>query len=127
MKKLLLILLVVMLEVLQGVSSFAATKDISSAEAKSLLDKKKNMYVLDVRTPQEFSQARLAGAVLIPVNELEHRLGEIPKERAILVYCTVGARSKPAADLLSQRGYKEVYHMSDGLIGWYRNGFSIQR
>lgn len=124
MKKLLFILLALMLP---AVSSLAATKDISSVEAKSLLDKKKNVFLLDVRTPQEFSQARLAGAVLIPVNELEARLREVPKERAILVYCTVGARSKPAADLLSQRGYREIYHMSDGLIGWYRNGYPVKR
>lgn len=105
---------------------FAATRDISSTEAKALLSKS-NIFLLDVRTPQEFSQARLSGAVLIPIGEFERRLSEVPKNKPILVYCAVGSRSKPVAELLTQRGYKEVYHMADGIVGWYRNGFPIQR
>lgn len=107
--------------------AMAAAKDITSREAKTLIDKNKNMYLLDVRTPQENSQAKLAGTVLIPINEFERRINEVPKNRPILVYCAVGSRSKPVAEFLSQRGYKEVYHMSDGIVGWYRNGFPIQR
>lgn len=105
---------------------FAATRDISSPEAKTLLAKN-NIFLLDVRTPQEFSQARLSGAVLIPSGEFERRINEVPKNKPILVYCAVGSRSKPVADLLTRRGYKEVYHMTDGIVGWYRNGFPIQR
>lgn len=104
----------------------AATRDISSIEAKNLLARNKP-FLLDVRTPQEFSQARLSGAVLIPIGEFQQRINEVPKNRPILVYCAVGSRSKPVADFLTQRGYKEVYHMADGIVGWYRNGFPIQR
>jgi len=104
----------------------AATRDISSIEAKNLLARNKP-FLLDVRTPQEFSQARLSGAVLIPIGEFQRRLNEVPKNKPILVYCAVGSRSKPVADFLTQRGYKEVYHMADGIVGWYRNGFPIQR
>ena len=106
---------------------FAATRDISSREAKTLLAKNNSIYLLDVRTPQEFNQARLSGAVLIPINEFERRISEVPRNKPILVYCAVGSRSKPVADLLTQRGYKEVYHMADGIVGWYRNGYPIQR
>ncbi len=104
----------------------AATRDISSIEAKNLLARNKP-FLLDVRTPQEFGQARLSGAVLIPIGEFQRRINEVPKNRPILVYCAVGSRSKPVADFLTQRGYKEVYHMADGIVGWYRNGFPIQR
>ena len=104
----------------------AATRDISSIEAKNLLARNKP-FLLDVRTPQEFSQARLSGAVLIPIGEFQRRINEVPKNKPILVYCAVGSRSKPVADLLTQRGYKDVYHMADGIVGWYRNGFPIQR
>jgi len=107
--------------------ALAGVQHISSREAKALLDKNKNVFLLDVRTPQESSQARLAGAVLIPIGEFERRIGEVPKNRTILVYCAVGARSKPVSELLSQRGYKDVYNMTDGIVGWYRNGFPLQR
>ena len=105
----------------------AAEQNISARDVKSLMEKNKNIYLLDVRTPQEYSQGRLAGSVLIPLGEFERRIREVPKNKIIIVYCAVGSRSKPAANFLSQQGYKDVYNMTDGIVGWYRNGFSIQR
>ncbi|MDA8429568.1 MAG: rhodanese-like domain-containing protein [Geobacteraceae bacterium] len=107
--------------------AFASAKDISPREAKALLDKNKHVFLLDVRTPQESSQARLPGAVLIPINEFERRIREVPKNKTILVYCAVGSRSKPVAEYLSQSGYKDVYNMTGGIVGWYRNGYKIVR
>ena len=107
--------------------ALAAAQDISSREAKVLLEKNKNIFLLDVRTPQENSQAKLPGTVLIPISEFERRVNEVPRNKTILVYCAVGSRSKPVAEFLAKNGYKEVYNMSDGLVGWYRNGFQIVR
>ncbi len=105
----------------------AAEKNILARDAKALLDTNKNIYLLDVRTPQEYSQGRLAGSVLIPIGELERRIGEVPKNKTIVVYCAVGSRSKPVANFLAQQGYKDVYNITDGIVGWYRNGFPILR
>jgi len=107
--------------------AFAAARDITSRDAKAIMDKNKNVFLLDVRTPQENSQGKLTGTVLIPINEFERRINEVPKNKTIIVYCAVGSRSKPVAEFLSQRGYKEVYNMTDGIVGWYRNGFPLQR
>jgi rhodanese-related sulfurtransferase len=107
--------------------ALAGAQDISSREAKALLEKNRNIFLLDVRTPQENSQARLPGSVLIPINEFEGRMKEVPKNKTILVYCAVGSRSKPVAEYLSKNGYKDVYNMTDGIVGWYRNGFQIVR
>ena len=124
MKKVLLILLMLAAMVTQV---WAAEKNISSRDAKTLLDANKNAYLLDVRTPQEYSQGKLAGSVLIPVSEFERRISEVPRNRPIVVYCAVGSRSRSVANFLSQQGYKDVYNMTDGIVGWYRNGFPIQR
>ena len=124
MNKVVLMLLMVVALVTQVC---AAEQNILSREAKSLLDANKNIYLLDVRTPQEYSQGKLAGSVLIPLGEFERRIREVPKNKIIIVYCAVGSRSKPAANFLSQNGYKNVYNMTDGIVGWYRNGFPIQR
>jgi rhodanese-related sulfurtransferase len=105
----------------------AGAVDLSSAEAKALLAKNKLVVLVDVRTPEEYLQAHLAGALLIPLGELKKRVQEIPRDRPLLVYCAVGARSVSAAGFLASRGYREVYHMSDGLVGWYKNGFPIER
>jgi rhodanese-related sulfurtransferase len=107
--------------------AFAGVRNISSREAKTLLDKNKNIFLLDVRTLQENRQAKLQGTVLIPIDEIERRINEVPKNKTILVYCAVGARSKSAAELLSRHGYKEVFNMTDGIVGWYRNGFPLLR
>lgn len=109
------------------VVAHAGARDISSRDAKNLMDKSRNVFLLDVRTPQENSQGKLPGTVLIPINEIERRFGEVPKTKTVIVYCAVGSRSKPVAEFLSQRGYKDVYNMSDGIVGWYRSGFPLQR
>lgn len=124
MKKMAMALMMVCMA---GSLALAGSRDISSREAKALLDKNRNIFLLDVRTPQENSQARLPGTVLIPIGEFERRINEVPRNRIILVYCAVGSRSKPVAEFLSKNGYREVYNMSDGIVGWYRNGFQLVR
>ncbi len=104
----------------------APYKNIPSPQAKALLDTG-GVFLLDVRTPDEFRQAHLKGAVLIPIDQVERRLGEIPKNRAVLVYCAVGSRSSTVAGFLAERGYREVYNMQDGIVGWYRNNLPVAR
>jgi rhodanese-related sulfurtransferase len=101
--------------------------NVTSTEAKALLAKKGDTVLLDVRTPDEYRQAHLRGALLIPLGELQSRVQEIPRNRPVLVYCAVGARSVSAAAFLASKGYREIYHMSDGLVGWYKNGFPLER
>lgn len=120
------LLVVGMVAALCSAAVAAPYKNVASTQAKALLDKGP-AFLLDVRTPQEYQQAHLQGAVLIPIDQIEKRLGEIPKNRAILVYCAVGSRSNAVAGFLAERGYREVYNMSDGIVGWYRNGLPIAR
>ena len=108
--------------------SFAGEpRNIGSAEAKALLARNGSVVILDVRTPEEYRQAHMRGSLLIPLGELPKRVQEVPRGKPVLVYCAVGARSVPAAGLLASKGYAEVYNMTDGLVGWYRNGFPIVR
>jgi len=125
MKKISIIALLIL--ALSATVLAAGNRDIRATEAKGLLATKKSVYLLDVRTPEEFRQGRIQGAVLIPINEVERRIGEIPRNRPIVVYCAVGSRSGLVAGFLSQKGYGEVYNVTDGIVGWYRNGFPISR
>lgn len=109
-------------------SAFAApVRDISSREAKGLVEKNKKVFILDVRTPDERRQGYIAGSTLIPIDVMQRRMGEVPKNRPVLVYCAVGSRSRVVAEVLSKQGYGEVYNMKDGIYGWFRNGFAIAR
>ena len=62
-------------------------------------------FVVDVRTPQEFSADHIAGAMNVPVDDLRSRLEEIPRDREIAVYCQVGQRGYLATRILRQRGF----------------------
>jgi rhodanese-related sulfurtransferase len=118
----------VFLMVLAAATAFSAGyRNIASPEAKKIIDQKKNVYLLDVRTREEYRQARLKGSVLIPINEIERRLNEVPRNRPVIVYCAVGSRSNLVAGFLSSKGYGEVYNMQDGIMGWYRNGFMVEQ
>jgi len=61
--------------------------------------------VVDVRTPQEFSQGHIPGALNIPVDELRRRLGEFASDRQIAIYCQVGQRGYLATRILQQAGF----------------------
>ncbi len=78
-----------------------------------------NVRVVDVRTPQETSSGIIAGAQLIPVDQLESRLREIPKDdKPVLVYCAAGGRSAAACEFLSQQGYDNLYNLVGGYGTW---------
>ena len=64
--------------------------------------------IVDVRTPDEFRDGAYPGAVNIPVQELGARLGEVPKNAPVVVYCASGARSAAAAQFLRRSGYADV-------------------
>lgn len=69
---------------------------------------KAGAQVVDVRTPDEFREGAYPGAVNVPVNDLPRRMGEIKKDKAVVLYCASGARSSMAARMLKQAGYAEV-------------------
>jgi rhodanese-related sulfurtransferase len=68
--------------------------------------------LLDVRTPAEFADAHLPGALNIPVQDLQRRMRELEaKERPIVVYCRSGNRSAQASQLLKGAGYTAVHDL----------------
>jgi len=99
-----------------AVAGFA--RDISAEDARMMLQKDSRVYLLDVRTAGEYFQVRLDGAHLIPIGQLLQRVDELPKDRPILVYCTVGARSSQVVNYLARQGYPEVYNLRGGLSAW---------
>lgn len=74
--------------------------------------------LLDVRQPKEYENSHIAGAKLIPVGELDRRLDELDPDKPAIVYCAIGGRSRIAAQMLSGKGFKEVYNLSGGIRAW---------
>ena len=92
--------------------------------AKALVALGEGAMLIDVRESSEYRSAHAPGAKHISVQVIERRLGEIPKERQIIVVCQSGMRSQRAADILSRNGYK-VLNVSGGMIGWQRAGMKV--
>ena len=67
--------------------------------------------LMDVRTPDEYANGHLTGASNIPLQELPERLGEIPREQPVALYCRTGNRSGQAARMLRDEGFADVYNI----------------
>lgn len=80
------------------------------------LDNQRSLFLLDVRTPEEYKAGHLAGGYLIPIAELERRVSEIPRDKPIVVYCRSGGRSQRALEYLKSIGYTEVYNLIGGVL-----------
>jgi len=81
--------------------------------------------MLDVRTPEEYAQGHIAGATLIPVQELEQRLAEVPKDRQVYVYCRSGVRSARASAMLFKAGYTNIENVTGGIRAWQAAGYPV--
>lgn len=86
---------------------------------------KENSFLIDVRTPLEYSLGNIAGSINIPFNEIRQRISEIPLNKKIILYCTQGKLSYFALCILKQLGYNQISSLSGG-FKLYKLVFSEQ-
>ncbi|MEE9167734.1 MAG: rhodanese-like domain-containing protein [Candidatus Neomarinimicrobiota bacterium] len=119
--------------ILMGIGAFVACQtratigkepvyeNITPARLKERLERGEDLVLLDVRSPREFTGplGHLEGAILIPVRELEERVGELNdyKDKEIIAYCRSGNRSRTAATLLSRHSFR-VTNLLGGMKAW---------
>jgi rhodanese-related sulfurtransferase/rubrerythrin len=100
----------------------ARVRNISAEELRNLIEKRResDYVLLDVRQAEEYSQAHIPGAKLIPLPELESRLQEIPGDRALVFYCRSGSRSMAGAEFVadSEIAQNDVYSLTGGITAW---------
>lgn len=98
--------------------------ELTAKEAKEL-NEKSDPLILDVRTPNEYYSGHIKNSKLIPLQQLERRISEIQnyKDKDIIVYCRIGNRSVVAAEILVDNGFTNLYNLTDGIVGWQRDGF----
>ncbi|MBI2148243.1 rhodanese-like domain-containing protein [Candidatus Woesearchaeota archaeon] len=89
-------------------------------ELKKKLDSNEDLFLLDVRNPNEHEIAKLQNSKLIPLNELKSKLHEIPKDKEIIVYCHHGNRSREALKILKENGFHNVKSLVGGIDVWSR-------
>lgn len=78
------------------------------------------VQLVDVRTPEEFNQERLKGAVNYNINDAEFKkqISMLNKNKPVFVYCLSGGRSGSAAEIMADNGFTEVYNMKGGIMKW---------
>ena len=103
-----------------AVSGSSLPEEVSVAEAASLRDQ--GAYILDVRTPEEWAEFHIPGSTLIPVDELESRVNEVPRDQQVVVVCRSGNRSAVGRDILKQASFEAVTSMAGGLNAWRADG-----
>ena len=120
-----LILIITCTAILYGCTSGGENKmknsyeQITPAEAKEIMDERDGYVILDVRTQEEYDEAHIDGAILIPDYEIVAKAESVlkDKDQLILVYCRSGRRSKNAASELVSLGYTNVKEFG-GIIDW---------
>jgi phage shock protein E len=98
-------------------------EDITARAYNSDFVKGKQPHALiDVRTPGEYAQGHVPGAVNIPLNELDRRISEVPSDKPVIVICASGNRSQAGATKIKKSGIEKVYNVQGGTLGWMREG-----
>jgi adenylyltransferase/sulfurtransferase len=92
--------------------------DIAPDQLKRRIDAGENVFVLDVRNPNEFAICRIPGTVLVPLPELPARFAEVPRDREVIVHCKSGMRSAKAIEFLKAQGYTKLVNLTGGILGW---------
>ena len=102
---------------------------IDSKEAYGLIKADSNIAILDVRTAKEFADGHVAGAVNIDVNQTDfaQKIDALDRSKTYIVYCRSGRRSSKAVGIMATKGFKNLYNVSDGFVGWNKNGLPFEK
>jgi rhodanese-related sulfurtransferase len=109
--------------------SFAqADSDLISPKEAATLAAEKKAVIIDVREEDEWNAEHIAGAVHIPLDQLDARLSELQayKDTTIITQCRSGKRSLKALELLKSSGFSKVSSMDGGIVAWTKDGLATQ-
>jgi rhodanese-related sulfurtransferase len=92
--------------------------EIDVLTLKEMRDKGESFTLLDVREPHELAICKIDGSITIPMQQVPGRLGELPKDGAIVVMCHHGGRSRMVTNFLRQNGYSGAVNLQGGIDAW---------
>jgi phage shock protein E len=102
-------------------------KSIDAQDLKNKIDKKENIVIIDVRTPQELSRGKIAGSINIPLDSFENEIDShvTDKNENIYLYCLSGSRSIMASQIMDRKGYQNVFNLTSGLLAWRNKNYPL--
>jgi sulfur-carrier protein adenylyltransferase/sulfurtransferase len=98
----------------------AAGSTITAAELKAMLDSKDDIFLIDVREPNEYEIVSIPGSVLIPKDKFLNgsALERLPQDRRIVLHCKSGARSAECLAVVKNAGFSDAVHLGGGVLSW---------
>lgn len=106
-----------------------AESDVISPKEASVLSSEKKAVIVDVREDNEWNSEHIAGAIHIPLDQLQARLPELKayKDTTVIAQCKGGKRSLKALEILQSAGFTKAYSMDGGLNAWTEQGLSVTK
>jgi len=95
-----------------------SVKPISATELQTRIQNGEQLFLLDVREPNEFQYARIENSVLIPLNQIPQRLAELDPQQEIVAICHHGIRSRQACMYLANSGFENILNLTGGIDAW---------
>ena len=124
MKKVIAILASALL--LAGCSTSSTATDLSVSEFSTKVTEP-GIITLDVRTPGEFSEGHIGGALLVDFQSgnFENEIASLDKNQTYAVYCRSGNRYGQAVKVMSEAGFTKLYNLDGGVIDWANSGLPL--
>ena len=101
-------------------------RSLSPQEARALIETRKDLVLVDVRSPEELSVGSISNSQLIPFTELAQGRMSLPTGKPLLLICAVGGRSYAVGQYFSGKGYGEIYNLAGGISAWKAAGLPMQ-
>lgn len=100
-------------------------QNVDAKTFKDLIAKTPKKVIIDVRTNNEVAQGVLKEAIQIDYSSpnFETKLDKLDKNKPVFVYCAAGGRSGKAANILTKKGFKQVYNLDGGITAWQVAGY----
>jgi molybdopterin/thiamine biosynthesis adenylyltransferase/rhodanese-related sulfurtransferase len=98
----------------------ASGSTITAAELKSMLDNDEDIFLIDVREPNEYEIVSIPGSVLIPKDQILSgaALQQLPQDKRIVLHCKSGARSSECLAVVKNAGFGDAVHVGGGVLAW---------
>jgi phage shock protein E len=105
----------------------AGVIDLSPSELRARLGDSSALVAIDVRTPEEFAEGHVPGAINIPVDQIVERISEVRAPHGMALYCKLGPRSRRGEAALLAAGYGPLFHLDGGFMAWQAQGLPVER
>ncbi len=108
-------------------SLFAEVTDVTAEQAAAKLKEDAKIVVVDVRTPEEFKEGHIKGAVNIDFKseDFAEKLGKLDRKKTYLMHCRSGGRSGASFAVWKSLGFEKVLHLKSGALGWEKAGYKF--